>query len=301
LLDILKEKNVHATFFVLGSQAAQYPDLVRRMYQEGHEVASHTWSHPHLMSLTTDQIIAELTQTEDLIYSLIGQRPRYIRPPYGETDDRVQAIINALGMKTIMWNMDTVDYSIVNSGQDPKQIVQAFNNVLTSGSTGLNPFNNPGFISLQHDIYLQSVQQESDIISLLASKGLRMVTVSQCTGDGQPYKPPQGSNSVQPGNSQPLPASPVQPRASQPLPATPAVPNGATPTIPVNSSGATPAAGSDSAVAGSNAQRLQDSASQPAGGFLMGANGAQDSASAAQTTGMLWTLALASATCLALW
>jgi peptidoglycan/xylan/chitin deacetylase (PgdA/CDA1 family) len=300
LLDTLKEKNVRATFFVLGGQVAKYPDVVRRMYREGHEIASHTWSHPHLMSLTDEQIIAEIKQTEDLIASLTdGHRPRYIRPPYGEADDRVKAIIHAHGLQAVLWNMDTLDYSIVNGNQDPQEIVQAFGKVVASGASALNPFNNPGFMSLQHDIYLKSVEQEQDIIDMLVSKGFKMVTVSQCTGDGHPYKNmPKGSSPVQPVDSNPVPGTPVQPANSNPIPGTPVQPgnSNAVPGTPVMPEGAASVLPPDSTVGGASephAKQLNDNAKQPAGGFLATYNepteAAASSASSPPASVMAWS------------
>jgi peptidoglycan/xylan/chitin deacetylase (PgdA/CDA1 family) len=298
LLDTLKKKNIKATFFVMGGQAAKHPDIIRRMFKEGHEVASHTYSHPHLMSLTDDQVVAEIKQTEDIIANLTGVHPRYIRPPYGEADDRVKAIMHAHGLQAILWNMDTLDYDIIGANKDIKGIVQAFDKTLSNGSTGLNPFNNPGFISLQHDIYLQSVQQETDIIGLLQSKGLKLVTVSQCTGDGKPYKDgntaqPSGPNPVPGTPVQPVDANPVQPSGSNPVPGAPVqpsesssvVPDGASPIVPVSSFVADgPTTRTDP-----QSRRLKDNAKQPAGGFIVRENdsevrGADEPVSSASLT-----------------
>lgn len=80
LYDFLKTTNQKATLFMIGANAAQFPDLVKRAYQEGHEIAIHTWSHPYLTTLTNEQVVAELKWTEQVIKDIIGVSPRLFRP-----------------------------------------------------------------------------------------------------------------------------------------------------------------------------------------------------------------------------
>jgi len=188
LLDILKAKGIKAMFMMMGGNAVQHPDIVKRVWAEGHEIGSHTWSHPHLMSLTNEQIIAEVKSTEDVIANLTGgYRPRYFRPPYGEADARVKAILAAHHLQPLLWNMDTTDYATIGAKKDPKAIFEAFQKALTQ-DTQLNPFKNPGFISLQHDIFIQSIDQENDVIDMLTKNGFSLQTVPQCLNDPTPYK-----------------------------------------------------------------------------------------------------------------
>lgn len=93
LLDILKEKKVHATFFLLGkNHVLKHPDTVRRLQAEGHEVANHTWSHEILTDRKPAEIRAELAKTQDAIAKITGRKPRLMRPPQGRTDDTVSGI-----------------------------------------------------------------------------------------------------------------------------------------------------------------------------------------------------------------
>ncbi|ORY01768.1 glycoside hydrolase/deacetylase, partial [Basidiobolus meristosporus CBS 931.73] len=156
LLDILAAAQVKATFLMIGSQVVQFPDAVKRAFNEGHQIASHSWSHPHLMSLTNEQIVAEVKTTEDAIMNITGVKPAYIRPPYGEADDRVKAIFKAMGYSNLLWNMDTLDWDIVAKKESPTLILNSFSAALANG-TSLNAHNDPGFISLQHDIYIDTV------------------------------------------------------------------------------------------------------------------------------------------------
>ncbi|ORX90719.1 hypothetical protein K493DRAFT_229822 [Basidiobolus meristosporus CBS 931.73] len=107
LLDILAAHNIKATFCVIGVllQQPSHALTLKRIHDEGHTLCSHTWSHQHLMSLTNEEIVSELKTTEDLIVKITGVRPRYVRPPFGEVDDRVRAVMEAMDYKVLMWNL----------------------------------------------------------------------------------------------------------------------------------------------------------------------------------------------------
>jgi hypothetical protein len=84
LLDYLQTKDIRATFFIVGSRAKQYPATLLRSFQEGHQIAVHTWSHRALTTLSTEQVVAELHTTIRAIEQIIGTRPLYMRPPFGD-------------------------------------------------------------------------------------------------------------------------------------------------------------------------------------------------------------------------
>ncbi|KAI8896390.1 hypothetical protein BC833DRAFT_519235, partial [Globomyces pollinis-pini] len=135
----LKALNWKATFFIIGSNLMlNKNDMLIRAHQEGHQIGLHTWSHHPMTSLTNEQIVAEMKYTEALIYRTIGVVPKYFRPPYGDIDDRVRAIVAALGYRTVLWSRDSGDTGISSS---------ALTNILS-----WNQPDQPGFISLQHDL-----------------------------------------------------------------------------------------------------------------------------------------------------
>ncbi|KAI9325659.1 hypothetical protein DFJ73DRAFT_868917 [Zopfochytrium polystomum] len=119
-LDLLKSNKSIATFFVLGCNTVANPDWakgLRAAYDAGHQIALHTWSHKHMTTQSTDQIINEFIWNALAVRQVIGKVPRYIRPPYGDVDDRVRAILAAFGFKLVIWNVVTQDTSIpVGSG-----------------------------------------------------------------------------------------------------------------------------------------------------------------------------------------
>ncbi|CAO3645843.1 unnamed protein product [Cunninghamella blakesleeana] len=147
LYDYLKQNNIKATFFVIGGNVIQYPDLLKRLHDEGHEIGIHTWSHQLLTSQTTEQIIAELKWTELAIKEVIGVSPRFMRPPYGDMDDRVRDIVKQLGFIPVIWNHDTFDWKLLANGITAAEIDKTINTWVTSAPTATI-----GGISLEHDV-----------------------------------------------------------------------------------------------------------------------------------------------------
>jgi peptidoglycan/xylan/chitin deacetylase (PgdA/CDA1 family) len=109
ILDILKAKHVHATFFVVGRMAAAYPDLVKRELREGNLVGDHSWSHPMLAHRSLGDTTYELQHTRDLLRGL-GAKVTVFRPPYGSYTGSTVAIARSLGMRTVVWSADPSDY-----------------------------------------------------------------------------------------------------------------------------------------------------------------------------------------------
>jgi peptidoglycan/xylan/chitin deacetylase (PgdA/CDA1 family) len=110
LLDILRDKNVRATFFVVGERAEQHPEIVRRALREGHLVANHTWSHPSLFCfLTPARLRAEIERGEDSIQKISGSRPRYFRSPVGLRHPLLGLYLRESGLEFISWRLRTWD------------------------------------------------------------------------------------------------------------------------------------------------------------------------------------------------
>ncbi|MFD4568581.1 polysaccharide deacetylase family protein [Streptomyces sp. NPDC058475] len=171
LLDILKEKQVPATFFLLGKRhIAKYPELVKRMADEGHEVASHTWDHKILTRIKPEQIREELRKTNDAIDKLTGHRPTLMRPPQGRTNDTVHRISREMGLSEVLWSVTAKDYRT----SDPKLIHKR---VLQQSSRD-------GIILL-HDIYPGTVPAVPGIIDALKERGYVFVTVPQLLAPGK--------------------------------------------------------------------------------------------------------------------
>ncbi|MFE7536789.1 polysaccharide deacetylase family protein [Streptomyces rhizosphaericola] len=172
LLDILKEKKVSATFFLLGEHhVLKHPDTVRRIHDEGHEVANHTWTHKILTDEEPEEIRAELEKTQEAIEEITGKRPRLMRPPQGRTDDRVSGISKELGLSQVLWSATAKDYSTNDSALITRRILDQ------AGKDG---------IILLHDIYKGTVPAVPGIIDALQKDGYTFVTVPELMAPAVP-------------------------------------------------------------------------------------------------------------------
>ncbi|MEU0288015.1 polysaccharide deacetylase family protein [Streptomyces sp. NPDC006147] len=171
LLDILKEEQVPATFFLLGKRHIDsYPELVRRMADEGHELASHTWTHRILTDLEPDEIREELVRTNAEIERLTGRRPTLMRPPQGRTDDTVHEISRELGLSEVLWSVTAKDYRTSDSDLITRRV--------------LDQSSRDGIILL-HDLYDGTVPAVPGIIDALKARGYVFVTVPQLLAPGK--------------------------------------------------------------------------------------------------------------------
>ncbi|MBD2300544.1 polysaccharide deacetylase family protein [Nostoc sp. FACHB-190] len=166
VLDILKQNNVKATFFVVGQNVKNYPDLLKRVSAEGHVVANHTWHHwYHVMN---QQAAAyEIEHTTELIYKITGVKTNLFRPPGGIMHNGVAAYAKNAKYAIVMWSTDSVDYS-------QPAVPKLINNVFQLAK--------PGGIVLMHDgggNRSRTVQALPEIISRFRKQGYSFVTVPE--------------------------------------------------------------------------------------------------------------------------
>ncbi|GJE98048.1 carbohydrate esterase family 4 protein [Phanerochaete sordida] len=155
LLNYLDEKDLQATFFVVGSRVIERPAVLIEEYMKGHEISVHTWSHHPLTSLTNEQIVAELGWTREAIKRVLGVTPTTMRPPYGDIDNRVRAISLAMGLTPIIWTatpsgqkFDTNDWRVAGGQMNAIQQFESFEQILGNAT-----IINTGFIVLEHDLF----------------------------------------------------------------------------------------------------------------------------------------------------
>jgi len=185
LINYLNQKQLKATFFVVGSRVISRPDMLQTEYMLGHELSVHTWSHPPLTSLTNEQIVAELAWTMKAIKDVTGVTPNTFRPPYGDLDDRVRAVAAAMGLRPIQWTgsgeneFDTEDWKIPGGTATGLSSYAAFQKIL-----GLQSSLNTGFIVLEHDLYQQTVDMAIGYFLPLAfNQSLTLDSINVCLGN----------------------------------------------------------------------------------------------------------------------
>ncbi|KAF9202252.1 chitin deacetylase [Podila verticillata] len=187
LLDYLKAEKLKATFFLVGTNVVQRPDIVRRQFAEGHHLASHTWSHKGLTALTNEQIVAEVKWTEKLVRELTGRRLKYVRPPYGDLDNRVRYVLKKLGYTVAVWSggeFGTNDWMLPNLITE-KEIVDTFADSLDAYVAGGRK---GGVISLEHDLDVHMVNLAKKLVPLGRARNITVTDVAGCQKDKFPYQ-----------------------------------------------------------------------------------------------------------------
>ncbi|KAF9951677.1 chitin deacetylase [Mortierella alpina] len=184
LLDFLKTNKLKATFFVMGSNVIQYPDVLRREVAEGHHLASHTWSHHHLTTLTNEQIVAEMKWTEQAVFDITGIRLKYMRAPYGDLDARVRFVLRKMGLIPVGWG-DAYDTKDWNSTISDTELLSTFGATLDKYVAGNKT---RGFYCLEHDMDPKVVDRAHKIVPLGLDRKIDFATVAQCEKDAHPYQ-----------------------------------------------------------------------------------------------------------------
>lgn len=122
ILEVLKENEVKITFFMVGDWIDKFPDAVKKIHEAGHEIASHSNTHPHVNNLSYEKNIQEIEDSNNKIEKVTGKRTNIYRPPYGEYNDTVVKAATDKGYYSIQWNLDTLDYtrsySVKRCGRD---------------------------------------------------------------------------------------------------------------------------------------------------------------------------------------
>ncbi len=209
LLDLLAAHHMKATFFVVGENAAEHPEILKRAVREGHEIANHSWSHPNFGKMSDEAVRRELQKTDDAIKAAIGTRPTLMRPPYGSITARQKNWIHdEFGYRIIIWDVDPLDWKRPGPTVVTHRIVKE---------------TRPGSIILAHDIHPPTIEAMPATFDQLEAKGFKFVTVSELLAMARPV-PPKTRADAAPGGRPPDPAqvaTPEPPAASAPALATP--------------------------------------------------------------------------------
>lgn len=175
LLDLLAARHIKVTFFVIGENVAEHPEIVARAAQEGHEIGNHSWSHPNFAKMSQESVRSQLQRTDDAIKNATGKRPTLMRPPYGSLTDREKHWIHdEFGYQIILWDVDPYDWK-----RPGPTVVR--NRILKE--------TRPGSIVLSHDIHPGTIEAMPSTLDALEAKGFKFVTVSELIGMATPETP----------------------------------------------------------------------------------------------------------------
>ncbi|MGI9086595.1 MAG: polysaccharide deacetylase family protein [Chthoniobacterales bacterium] len=199
LLDLLAEHHMKATFFVIGQNAAEHPEILQRAVREGHEIGNHSWSHPNLAKMSDEAVRRELQKTDDVIKQAIGARPKLMRPPYGSLTLRQRSWIHQeFGYRIIIWDVDPLDWKRPGPSVVTHRIVSEAR---------------PGSIILSHDIHPPTITAMPATFDQLQAKGFKFVTVSELLAMARtpPPKTAVAAPEVRPAEpiSSPIPSAPT--------------------------------------------------------------------------------------------
>jgi peptidoglycan/xylan/chitin deacetylase (PgdA/CDA1 family) len=202
LLDLLATHHIKATFFVIGENVAEHPEIVARAAREGHEIANHSWSHPNLGKMSDENVRRQLRQTDDAIKNATGKRPTLMRPPYGSITAREKRWIHdEFGYDVILWDVDPYDWKRPGPAVVRARILKE---------------TRPGSIVLSHDIHPGTIEAMPSTFDELEAKGFKFVTVSELIkmAVARPSHPsPQPSGTV-PANAVGSPSPTPSPASS---------------------------------------------------------------------------------------
>lgn len=165
MLELLKEEQVPATFFLLGENVELYGDVVKEIAKEGHLIGNHTYHHVQVTSLSLEEACKEIQETSDLIEELTGTGTEYVRPPFGTWNEELEERLNLI---PVMWSIDTKDWTTQNVDWIVRETVKHAED---------------HDIILMHDSYQSTVDAVKRIIEQLEAEGFEFVTVDEIIMD----------------------------------------------------------------------------------------------------------------------
>ncbi len=161
ILDTLKEYNSAATFFVLGNRVSNNVDILERMLEEGSEIGNHSYNHKELTKLSYEELMEQITKTQEAIIEATGYEPKLMRPTYGSYNDELKS---GVCMPLILWSIDTLDWKSKSSRRITDHVLGRVKD---------------GDIILMHDIYGSTAEAVELLVPELINRGYQLVTISE--------------------------------------------------------------------------------------------------------------------------
>ena len=207
LLQILKDNDAKATFFLIGNKVAANPAGAKRIADAGMEIGNHTWEHPNMATLPMEDIAAQFSKANDAITAATGRAPTLYRPAGGLSTDAVRQTASTFGLAEILWDVIPFDWANDSNTAATRSLLM----------TQIKP----GSVVLFHDTYSSTVDLVYQFIPVLKANGYRMVTVSELLGSrtpGSSYGSRQNGPPVNELHDVPVGEIPTLPNTPSPKP-----------------------------------------------------------------------------------
>ncbi len=164
LLAVMAEERVTCTFFMVEFWTKKYPDYVEKINAFGHEIGTHSATHPYMSKLNEQSIVKELETSSQAITNITGKKVEVFRPPYGDYDDLLIETASKMGLYTVQWDVDSLDWKNLSSSEICQRVVSRVKN---------------GSIVLFHNNGLHTAKALPNIIRTLKNKGYKFVPVGE--------------------------------------------------------------------------------------------------------------------------
>ncbi len=172
LLKILKEHNIKTTFFLTGIWVKEYPEMVKKIAEAGHELGNHSLTHPHCNTLSAEEFVEELKKNEEMIHKLTAKRTKLFRPPFGEYDNTNLKAARKNGYEVIQWSVDSLDWQEAGTEAVVDRVLKNAH---------------PGAIVLFHNNAQYTPEALPIILKGLKKDGYKIVPVSELLHKGDYY------------------------------------------------------------------------------------------------------------------
>ncbi|KIO23652.1 carbohydrate esterase family 4 protein [Tulasnella calospora MUT 4182] len=181
IVNTLGQYNAKATFFVNGNnyQCIYTPENEQRLktaFAADHQIASHTWAHLDWTTLSNDQLLSEMTRTDDALTKILGVKPAFVRPPYGSYNAGSQEVAASNGQSIVIWDFDSGD----SVGESEQQSETDYQNIANQQPSSILTLNHETYETTAHEVLPFA-------LNALQAKGYQFVTVAECLGGMAPY------------------------------------------------------------------------------------------------------------------
>ena len=164
LLSVMEEEKIQCTFFMVEFWTVKHPDYVLKISEAGHEIGTHSATHPYMSKLNKSSVIKELTTSTQAIENITGKKVEVFRPPYGDYNDQLIETAFELGLYTIQWDVDSLDWKDLSAKEITERVIKRVKN---------------GSIVLFHNQGLHTAEALSGIIKTLKSDGYKFVPIGE--------------------------------------------------------------------------------------------------------------------------